>query len=80
MDAEVPPDNVPNGIGVKVGWLAILVSESPAWTVCATAVEIVESCCADDPHAETSNMQLTSTTRTLYFPNENIQMSFLIGL
>jgi hypothetical protein len=63
--------------GVSVGRLDTSVSDSPACTVWATAVEIVDSSPAWEPHAETSSIHPTSAARILYFPNSCIHISFL---
>src|SRR5215216_2763621 len=65
--------------GVMVGKLATSVNDSPAWTVCATAVEITVSCCTGEPHAAASSIKLTITTTNLQFRNSDIQISFLRG-
>ncbi len=63
------------GVGVEVGGIETFVSDSPAWTVCATAVEMVD-CCVSEPHAETNNVMTVTTARILYVRRADINTSF----
>ncbi len=62
------------GVGVVVGGSETLVSDSPAWTVCATAVEMADSW--EEPQAETSKVMAISTARILYERRADIKTSF----
>jgi hypothetical protein len=50
--------------GASVGGVVAVIA-CPAWTVCATAVEIVDSSACDGPHAETSNVIAIITANIL---------------
>jgi hypothetical protein len=65
-------------LGVDVGRLATSVSDSPASTVCATAVEMVASESTEDPHAEINSIHPTSIASPLRFPSSDIHISFLV--
>jgi hypothetical protein len=72
----VPAGKVIAGLGVEVGGLAREVRDSPAWTVCATAVEIEDSSPGEVPHDETRSINPTRTAKILCFPSPNIQIPF----
>src|SRR5215208_5949695 len=62
--------------GVLVACNATSVSDSPAWTVCATEVEITDSCSCDGPHAGLSNVIAITTAKNLYMRRSDIHISF----
>ncbi len=63
--------------GVLLGRIATSVSDWPAWTVWATAVEIVASCSPEDPHADTKSINTASIASTQFFRSSDIQIPFL---